>query len=160
MESDGGQDVSGMAIPPEEAERALGRVGASRSWLARRIIAPCWYHPAFGLLAGGAIAEAEVRSRVLVAWSIVAYTVGCGVLMWLNERRVGVAMRYWDIRTAAVFAGHVLTLGLLVAAACWLGLDRGIHGAFLVAGLLAVPLTVAWGRWTDAVLGARLRAGS
>jgi hypothetical protein len=159
MESDGGPEVPDMAIPPQEAERALGRVGASRAWLARRIVAPCWYHPAFGLLAGGAIAEAEARSWVLVAWSIAAYTVGCGVLMWLNERRVGVAMRYWDPRTAALFAGHVLTLGLLVAAACWLGLDRGIHGAFLVAGLLAAPLTVACGRGSDAVLRARLRAG-
>ncbi|EFC85123.1 hypothetical protein [Parafrankia sp. EUN1f] len=43
---------------------------------------------------------------------------------------------------------------------CWLGLDRGIHGVFLVAGLLAALLTVTFGRWTDAVLGARLRAGS
>jgi hypothetical protein len=42
--------------------------------------------------------------------------------------------------------------------ACWLGLDRGTHGAFLAAGALAVPLTVAFGRWTDKLLRTRLQA--
>ena len=55
--------------------------------------------------------------------------------MWWNQRRVGVAI------------------------ACWLGLDRGTHGAFLAAGVLAVPLTVVSGRWTDKLLRTRLRAG-
>lgn len=68
-------------------------------------------------------------------------------------------MKYFDTCTRAVFAGQVLTLSGLIAAACWLGLDRGIHGAFLAAGVLAVPLTVVFGRWTDKLLRARLRAG-
>jgi hypothetical protein len=51
-----------------------------------------------------------------------------------------------------------LTLSGLIAIACWLGLDRGTHGAFLAAGALAVPLTVAFGRWTDKLLRARLQA--
>lgn len=111
-----------------------------------------------GLLAGGLIAEAEVRNWSLFAWSVVACTVGCGALSWWNQRRVGVAMKYFDTCTRAVFAAHVLALGGLAAAACWLGLDRGVHGAFLAAGVLAVPLTVVSGRWTDRLLRARLRA--
>ena len=58
----------------------------------------------------------------------------------------------------AVFTGHVLALSALSALACWLGLDHGGHGAFLVAGALAVPVTVASGRWTDRVLRTRLQA--
>ena len=42
---------------------------------------------------------------------------------------------------------------------CWLDLDHGIRGAFLVAGVLAVQLNVGFGRWTDELLRARLQAG-
>jgi hypothetical protein len=146
-------------MAPGEAATAMSTIDASRSWLADRIIAPGWYHPAFGLLAGGVIAEAEIRNWMLFAWSVVAYTVGCSALAWWNQRRVGVAMNYFNCRTRAVFAGHVLTLCGLIAFACWLGLDRGAHGAFLAAGVLAVPLTVVFGRWTDKLLRARLQVG-
>jgi hypothetical protein len=141
-----------------EAEEAMSAIEASRSWLADRVIAPGWFHLASGVLAGGAIAEAESRSWVLFGWSVAAYTVGCGALAWWNQRRVGVAIKYFDCRTRAVFAGHVLTLAGLITIACWLGLDRGTHGAFLAAGALAVPLTVVFGRWTDRLLRARLQA--
>jgi hypothetical protein len=47
----------------------------------------------------------------------------------------------------------------VIAIACWLDLDRGTRGAFLAAGVLAVPLTVVFGRWTDKLLRARLQAG-
>jgi hypothetical protein len=159
MESHEGPDRMPAEMAPGEAASAISAIDGSRSWLADRIIAPCWYHLAFGLLAGGVIAEAEFRNWTLFAWSVVAYTVGCGALGWWNQRRVGVAMKYFDTRTRAVFAGHVLALSALIAVACWLGLDRGAHGAFLAAGVLAVPLTVVFGRWTDKLLRARLQAG-
>src|ERR1700761_9135993 len=151
-----GRDAAGVAAG--EAASALAAIGASRSWLSERVIAPCWFHPAFGLLAGAAIAEGEVRSASLLAWSVAAYTVACGTLMWWNQQRAGVAVRYFDWRTRAVYAAHVLALAGLVAAACWLGIGRDVHGAFLAAGTAAGPLTVASGRWTDRLLRARLRA--
>jgi len=159
MESHEGPDRTPAEMAPGEAASALSAIDGSRSWLADRIIAPCWYHPAFGLLAGGVIAEAEIRNWTLFAWSVAAYTAGCGALGWWNQRRVGVAMTYFDARTRAVFAGHLLALSALIALACWLGLDRGAHGAFLAAGVLAVVLTVVSGRWTDRLLRARLQAG-
>ena len=159
MESHEGLSRRAAEMASGEAASAISAIGASRSWLADRIIAPGWFHPAFGLLAGAVIAEAETRSWVLFAWSVAGYTVACGALMWWNQRRVGVAMKYFDRRTRAVFATHVLTLTGLIATACWLGLDRGMHGVFLAAGLLAVPLTVMFGRWTDRLLRARLQAG-
>jgi hypothetical protein len=154
-------EVPGRAGAPTEAGEAasaLSAIGGSRSWLAERVIAPAWYHPAFGLLAGGVIAEGEIRSWALFAWSVVAYTAGCGALGWWNQRRVGLTMNYYDACTRAVFAAHVLALSGLAVIACWLGLDRGVHGAFLAAGVLAVPLTVVFGHWTDRLLRARLQA--
>jgi hypothetical protein len=159
MESIGDQGGIPAGIAPDQAASAIAAIDASRSWLADRIIAPGWYHPAFGVLAGGAIAEAEARSWALFAWSVVAYTLGCSALMWLNQRRVGVAMKYFDACTRTIYIGHVLTVSALIAIACWLDLDRGMRGAFLVAGVLAVPVTVVSGRWADTVLRARLRAG-
>jgi len=91
-------------IAPEEAASAISAIGGRRSWLADRIIAPGWYHLSLGLLAGGAIAEAEMHSWVLFAWSVAAYTAGCSALMWVNQRRAGVTMKYFDACTRADFA--------------------------------------------------------
>jgi hypothetical protein len=150
---------AGGRIAADEALAAMAAIKGSRAWLTDRIIAPAWYHPAFGVLAGATIAVGEARSWALVAWSVVAYTVGCGALMWLNQRRVGLVMRYFDTRTRAIFAAHVLTVSALIALACWIELDHGVRGAFLVAGVLAAAVTVGYGRWTDRVLRTRLRAG-
>jgi len=147
--------VSDPEIAPDEAAGAISAIASSRSWLADRVIAPRWYHLALGLLAGGAIAEADARSWMLFAWSVVAYTVGCG----LKQRRVGVSMTYFDARTRAVFACNVLALSALIALACWLDLDRGVRGGFVAAGVLAVPLTVLFGRRTDRLLRACIQAG-
>ncbi len=158
MESHEDPGRAGAAMTPGEAASSLSAINGSRYWLADRVIAPGWYHLTFGLLAGGVIAEAEIRNWALFACSVAAYTAGCGALMWWNQRRVGVAMKYFDACTRAVFTAHVLTLGGLAVIACWLGLGRGVHGAFLAAGVLAVPLTIAFGYWTDRLLRARLQA--
>jgi hypothetical protein len=158
MESHADSHGPAAELAPGEAGSALSVINSSRTWLADRLIAPGWYHLAFGLLAGGAIAEGELRSWLVFGWSVAVYTVGCGALSWWNQRRVGVAMKYFDSCTRAVFAAHVLTLSGLIAAACWLGIDRGTHGAFLAAGVLAVAVTVGFGRWTDRLLRARLQS--
>src|ERR1700727_906629 len=110
MESHQDPGRAGAAMAPGEAASSLSAINGSRSWLADRVIAPGWYHLAFGLLAGGVIAEAEIRNWALFAWSVAAYTVGCGALSWWNQRHVGVTMQYFDPCTRAVFAAHVLAL--------------------------------------------------
>lgn len=159
MESDEYRDHTTPPVAAAEAASALAAIEGSRAWIVDRIIAPVWYHPAFAVLTGAAIAEAEARNWALFAWSMVGYAVGCGVLMWFNQRRVGLAMKYFDAATRAIFAAHVLTLAALVALACWLELGQNVRGGFLVAGALAVPVTVLFGHWTDRVLRARLWAG-
>ena len=113
-----------------EAATALAAIDASRSWLSDRVIAPCWFHPAFGLLAGAVIAEAELRSVMLFAWSVVVYTIACGALMWWNQQRVGVAIQYFDWPTRAVYAAHVLALtGLIADQAALQSRTRAVNSA-------------------------------
>jgi hypothetical protein len=67
MESHDGPGHPAAEVASGEAASAMSAVSASRSWLADRVIAPGWFHLAFGLLAGGAIAEAEIRNWALFA---------------------------------------------------------------------------------------------
>ena len=136
MESDAGPNHAAAGMAPGEAASAIAAIDASRSWLADRVIAPGWYHLAFGLLAGGAIAEAEIRSWTLFAWSVAAYTAGCGALSRWNQRRVGVAVKYFDACTRAVYAGHVLMLSGLIAIA----FKELLHGTSLPSAIGAAPL--------------------
>lgn len=137
-------DMSRRAeIGPKEAAEAMAAIDNSRSWLANRAVAPCWYHPVLGVLAGALIAVGEAHNWLLFYCAVAGCSVGCGALMWLKQRRVG----------------QVLALGVLVGLACWLDLGQGMRGAFLVAAVLAVPITVIFGRWTDTALRADLGAG-
>ena len=146
------------AIPPEEAASAMAAIDDRRAWLADRLIAPGWYHPACGVLAGALIAVAETRNWPLFYWAVAGYSAGCGALMWMNQRRVGVAVKYFRRRVSIIFAAQILTLSALVAVACWLDLDRGRRGTFLVAGVLAIAITIVFGRWTDKALRADFQA--
>ena len=51
MESHEDPGRTGASMTPGEAAGSLSAIDGSRSWLADRVIAPAWYHPAFGLLA-------------------------------------------------------------------------------------------------------------
>jgi hypothetical protein len=121
------------------------------------VIAPRWYHPALGLCAGALIAVAETRDWTLFFWAVAGYTVACGALQWVNQRRAGVWIRNFQGRRGLAFAMEALTLSGLVGVACWLEFGMGVRGAFLLAGILAVPLEVAFGRLTDGLIRAQLR---
>jgi hypothetical protein len=144
-------------IDPGDAAAAIASVASGRQWLARRVIAPRWYHPALGLCAGALIAIAELRDWTLFFWAVAGYTVACGTIQWVNQRRAGVWIRNFQGWRGLVFALEVLALSALVGAACWLEFGVGVRGAFLVAGLIAVPIEVAFGTLTDGVIRAQLQ---
>lgn len=144
-------------IGPAQAAAAIGSAASSREWLARRVIAPRWYHPALGLGAGALISLAETRDWTLFFWAVAGYTVACAVLQWVNQRRAGVWIRDFQGRRGLVFAMEVLALGGLVGVACWLEFGMGVNGAFLVAGVSAVAVEVGFGALTDSLIRAQLR---
>lgn len=149
---------TGEEIGPVEAAAAIGRVESSREWLANRVIAPGWYHPALGVLAGALIAIGETRNWALFYWGVGGYSVACGALMWVNQRRAGVWIGSRRGKAGLLFAGEVAALILLVGLACWLDLGRGLRGTLLVAAAMAVLLEVGFGRWIDAAIRTQLRA--
>ena len=140
------------------ANDGLAAVTGGRAWLARRLVAPCWYHPCLGVLAGGLVAVGEGRNGTLFAWAVVCYSIGCGAVMWVNQHRVGVSIRYFDRAMTSVFIAQVLCMALVAVAACWLEFTRGLHGAFLVAGLCEFMIVIAFGHWSDSVLRRRIEA--
>jgi len=140
------------------AEDGLATAAGGRVWLAQRLVAPWWYHPCLGLLAGVLIAVGEARSGTLFAWAVVGYSIGCGVVMSANQHRVGVSIRYFDRAMTSVFIAQVLCMALVAVAACWLEFTRGLHGVFVVAGPCEFVITVAFGHWSDRVLGQRIEA--
>jgi hypothetical protein len=147
-------------IGPAQAAAALGSAASSREWLASRVIAPRWYHPALGTCAGALIAIAETRDWTVFFWAVAGYTVACGTLQWVNQRRAGVWIRNFQGLRGLVFAMEALALGGLVGIACWLELGLDVHGAFLVAGVLAVPIVVGFGMATDGLIRTQLQAAS
>jgi hypothetical protein len=143
-------------VGPAEAAAAIAGVETSTDWVAGRVIAPRWYHPALGLAAGALIAVAETRNWPLFYVAVAAYSAATGALLWANQRRAGVWIQAYRGRSGLVFAAQIVALAVLVGLACWLELVRGVHGAFLVAGVIAVPLLVLFGLWSDVTLRARL----
>ena len=143
---------------PGNAASALSAIDDSRSWLAFRMVAPGWYDLALGLLAGGVIAEAAIRSLMLFAcrWSP---TRPAAVRLCGGTSAVG-------RRDEVLRCLHASRLRRPCADPGRAGRDRLLarprsrtHGVFLAAGVLVVPLTVVFGRWTDKLLRARLQAG-
>jgi hypothetical protein len=145
-------------IGSSEAAAALAGAETSREWIANRVIAPGWYHPALGVCAGALIAIAETRDWPLFYISAGVYTVVTGALLWANQQRAGAWVAWYRGRSGVVFTAQIAALAVLAVCACWLDLGQGMRGTFVVAGVIAVPLLVVFGRWSDSVLCARLRS--
>lgn len=139
------------AVDPAEAARQLADLEQSRAELARRIVAPWWYHPALGLVTASMIAMLAAP----LVWRLVhlAFVFGaCWLLMRAYKRRTGVWVHGWRAgRTRWVSAGLaavVLAVGL-ASVGLWLATGEVlIH--FVAAGLVAVLVTAAGPLWEAA----------
>lgn len=99
----------------DDAARMLAEVAAAKAELARRAVAPAWYHPALGLLMGGLVAV-QGAPLLLVFGYYAAFGLGCWLLfaayrlrtgMWINGYRPG-RTRLIAVGLAAVFAAVML----------------------------------------------------
>jgi hypothetical protein len=99
----------------DDAARMLAEVEAAKAELARRAVAPAWYHPALGLLMGGLVAVQAAPLPLVLAYYAI-FGVGCWRLvaayrrrtgMWINGYRPG-RTRLVALLLAAVFAAIML----------------------------------------------------
>lgn len=149
-------DILSSMENENSVEEILTAAISGRAWLAQRLVAPWWYHPCLGLLAGALTAVGIARNGTFFAWAVVGYSIGCGLVMWANQRRVGVSMRYFDRAMSSVFVAQVLCMALVAAVGCWLEFSRNLRGALLVAALCEFGITVLFGYWCDRVLRQRI----
>ncbi len=135
-----------MAQPsPADAARMLAEVNAARTEMARRAVAPVWYHPALGLLVGGLVAVQGQPLWILglfyavfglgLAGLVRAYRARTG--LWVNGYRKG--------RTMIVSLGMAALVVAIMLGSTWLIRSHGLTMAPFVAGVLAAIVMTAGG---------------
>ena len=150
-----------MAPPsPADAARMLAEVNAARTDMARRAVAPVWYHPALGLLIGGLVAVQGQSLWILGPYYLLfllglvglvrAYRAHTGV--WINGYRKG--------RTMIVSLGLAALVVAIMLGSTWLVRERGLTIAPFIGGVLAALLTTAGGFLWEIAYRRDLRDGA
>ena len=145
-------------MSPQEARRALAEAAEGREIVARRAVAPWWYHVGLGLSLCWAFAT------VSIGWGWIPYGVITGLLvvpLLLNlaaNHVTGISLdRYTatpGARRISVRASVALPVLIVVGLAAEWG--AGLRGSMAVCGLVMLVVTVLAGRRVDAVLAREL----
>jgi hypothetical protein len=148
-----------MTISRDDAARMLAEVQAANAELAKRAVAPVWYHPALGLLMGGMVLALNAST----SWALVYYgvlLVGCALLvlayrrktgLWINGDRKG--------RTRWVAVGLGMAFAVIGLASVWLHRERGQDWAPWAGAAAVFVLTTIGGFAWEAAFRRDLRDG-
>jgi hypothetical protein len=141
----------------EDAHRLLDEVRAANDELAKRAVAPVWYHPALGLLSGGyvAVQAAPIAARLIY---LAVFLLGLAGLVHAYRRKTGMWVSGFRAgRTRWVAIALMIVMILTYAVAAWLELRVGVHGAFLIGGAILAVVTTAQGFLWEAAFRRDLR---
>lgn len=135
-----------MAEPsPADAARMAAEVHAARAEMARRAVAPVWYHPALGLLIGGLVAV-QGQSLWIIGPYYVVFLVGLVGLVRAYRAHTGVWINgYRKGRTMIVAVGLATLVAAIMLGSVWLVRERGLTVAPFVGAVLVALLTTAGG---------------
>lgn len=140
------------SVDPQEAARQLAGLETFRAEIARRAVAPWWYHPSIGVLVGSMIAMLAAP----LLWRLVhlAFVFGGAFLLArVSQRRTGVKFNEWRRGptrwVSAGVAASVLSVGLACVAIV-LFFD-GHPLVYLVGSLIAALIVSAAGPLTETV---------
>ena len=140
-----------MTRPDPDPARMLAEVEAARAELARRAVAPLWYHPALGLLTGGLVAVQGTQLSFVGAY-YAAFSIGLVMLVAAYRKRTGLWINgYRPGRTRVVAIGLAVTVALIMVGVLWLQRTAGIAWAPLLGGgIAAVIVTIGGFVWEAA----------
>jgi hypothetical protein len=140
-----------MTISRDDAARMLAEVQAANTELAKRAVAPVWYHPALGLLSGGMVLALNASTAWAVVYSGV-FVVGIGLLVLAYRRKTGLWINgYRKGRTRWVAIGLAAAFPAIGVASVWLQRERGLDWSpWAGAGAVFVLTTIAGFAWEAA----------
>lgn len=150
-----------MAEPsPADAARMAAEVNAARTEMARRAVAPVWYHPALGLLIGGLVAV-QGQSLWIIGPYYLAFLLGLVGLVRAYRAHTGVWINgYRKGRTMIVAVGLAALVVAIMLGSIWLVRERGLTAAPFVGAVLAALLTTAGGFLWEIAYRCDLRDGA
>lgn len=131
-----------------DTARMLAEVQAANAELARRAVAPVWYHPALGLLAGGMIVVLAAPVAATLIY-VLFFALSAGLLVAAYRRHTGLWINgYRKGRTRWVTIAMAATYAVIAVGCLWLARERGMTWAPYVGGaLVAVVVTAAGFLW-------------
>lgn len=133
------------ALDPQEAARQLAGLDLSNAELARRAVAPWWYHPALGVLIGGLLAV-QAAPLVYRALYFAVYGLGLVLLVHVYRKRTGLWVSgYRAGRTRLVALAAVVVSLAVAGASAFVALTRDLPAAFVVGGVVVAVVVTAMG---------------
>jgi hypothetical protein len=148
-----------LTISRDDAARMLAEVQAANAELARRAVAPVWYHPALGLLAGGMVVALNAPAPWAMAYNVV-FLVGCGLLVLAYRRKTGLWINgYRKGRTRWIAVGLGVGFAALALGGVWLKREHGLDWAPWAGGAAVFVLATIAGFGWEAAFRRDLRDG-
>ncbi|MBO9558224.1 MAG: hypothetical protein J7515_06505 [Caulobacter sp.] len=145
--------------PNDDAARMMAEIQAANAELARRAVAPGWYHAALGLLMGGLIAVQGAPVPAIFGYYLV-FGLGCWLLFQAYRRRTGMWINgYRAGRTRWVAIGLAVLFGLIMVSSVHLLRERGLIWAPWAGGAIAAVVVTLGGYVWEAAFRRDLRDG-
>lgn len=135
----------------DDAARMLAEIQAANSELARRAVAPAWYHPALGLLLGGIIAVQGAPLAMVFGYYLLV-GLGCWLLVGAYRRHTGMWVNgYRRGRTRWVAVGLAVLFTAIMLGSVYLQRAQHLAWATWAGGaIVAVATTIGGFAWQAA----------